>query len=470
MASKRKLYLGPQIRRLRRELGLTQAEMAAGAGVSASYVNLMERTQRPVSADVLVRLAKAYDFDISDLDADRADDLFASLAAAFADPVMQQAGVTREDAHELAAGNPVLAEAVAGLYRAWRSAQEELLEASAGRRVGRADPLEEARAFIHEHRNFFPDIDAAAETIAGELAAGPPSLFASLVERFRARHRLGVRVLPADVMTGAYRRLNRHSAELSLSESLDQASRTFHLALQLCLIELAPALDRTVNEARFESDAGRRLARAALANYAAAAVMMPYGAFLKSVKELRYDIEALGRRFGASFEQVAHRVATLQKPGASGVAFFFIRLDAAGNVSKRYSGDVFPFARYGGSCPLWNVHDAFRAPRRVLTQILQLPDGAKYFSIARTVRAEAGGFNAPAAERAVALGCRLEDAGALIYADGIDLDAAAPAPIGVTCRLCERPDCAARAHPPARRRLVIDEHRRLATPFGFAFD
>ncbi|MDZ7629222.1 MAG: short-chain fatty acyl-CoA regulator family protein [Parvularculaceae bacterium] len=468
---RRKLYVGPQVRRLRRDRGLTQGQMAAELGISPSYVNLIERNQRPVSADILIRLSSVYDLDLSHLATADSDALFGELAAAFADPIFKSAGASREDAFDLAAGNPVLGEAVAHLYRAWRTAQAELVEARAAGRAGQdADPVEEARAFLQTHRNHFPAIDEAAEAIARELGASGASLFDTLAQRFSGRHALRVRLLPDDVMTGAYRRLNRHAGELALSERLDNASRVFHLALQLSLIELQSVLDQTVNAARFTSDAGRRLSRAALANYAAAAILLPYEAFLKSAKALAYDIEALGRRFGASFEQVAHRLTTMQRPGAEGIAFFFVRVDAAGNMSKRYSGDVFPFARYGGSCPLWSIHETFRLPRRVLTQIIELPDGSRYFSIARTVQGGAGGFNAPSAERAVALGCRIEDAGALVYAKGVDLEHAGATPIGLTCRLCERINCAARAHPPLKRRLVIDEHNRLAAPFSFAFD
>ncbi len=469
MASgKRKLYLGPQIRRLRREQGLTQAEMAAELGVSPSYVNLIERNQRPVSADLLVGLARAYGFDVSRMGGAETDALFADLAAAFADPLFQEAGVSREDAFDLAAGNPVLGAAVASLFRAWRSAEDELNEARiAGNRAGE-DPLEEARTFLHASRNHFPEIDEAGERVAAERSAG--ALFDALTERFRRDHRLKTRVLPAEVMAGAWRRLNKHAGEIAISEALDQASRTFNLALQLALIEQSATLDRLVNEAKFATDAGRRLARASLANYAAAAIMLPYGPFLAAAKDLAYDIEALARRFGASFEQVAHRLTTLRREGAGGVPFFFLRVDAAGNVSKRFSGDIFPFARYGGSCPLWTVHEAFRTPRRIVTQLIELPDQSRYFSIARTVTSGTGGYQAPHIERVVVVGCALKDASDLVYARGLDLEAAPASPVGVTCRLCERPDCAARAHPPLRRRLIVDEHRRLAAPFSFAFD
>lgn len=468
MTAKRKLYLGPQIRRLRREQGHTQAEMAAALEISPSYVNLIERNQRPVSADLLVRLASVYGFGLSRLDGAATDEIFADLAAAFSDPVFHEAGVTREDAFELAAGNPVLGAAVASLFRAWRAASQELTETRIAGNRAADDPVEEARTFLHAHRNHFPEIDAEGEAIAADRKSG--ALFDALAARFEREHRMKVRILPAEVMAGAWRRLNRHAGEVAISESLDQASRTFHLALQLALTEQAARIDRIVNESKFATDAGRRLARAALANYAAAAIMLPYGPFLAAAKALSFDIEALGRRFGASFEQVAHRLTTLRRPGAEGVPFFFLRVDAAGNVSKRFSGDIFPFARYGGSCPLWTVHEAFRTPRRIITQTIQLPDQSRYFSIARTVTSGAGGFNAPHVERAVVLGCAIEDAKKLIYAQGLDLEKTQATPVGVTCRLCERPDCAARAHPPLRRRLIVDEYRRLAAPFSFAFD
>ena len=468
MVGKRKLYLGPQIRRLRRDQGHTQAEMAIALEISTSYVNLIERNQRPVSADLLVKLANVYSLDLSRLDGSDTDELFSDLAAAFSDPVFQDAGVTREDALELAAGNPVLGSAVASLFRAYRAAEQELTDARVAGNRATDDPVEEARTFLHAHRNHFPEIDEAGERIAAEKGAG--ALFERLAQRFQRDHRLRVRLLPAAVMAGAWRRLNRHAGEIAISEALDQASRTFHLALQLALIEQNAVLDRLVNEAKFATDAGRRLARSALANYAAAAMILPYGAFLAAAKELSYDLEAVGRRFGASFEQVAHRLTTLRRPGAEGVPFFFLRVDAAGNVSKRFSGDIFPFARYGGSCPLWTVHEAFRTPRRIITQVIQLPDQSRYFSIARTVTSGAGGFAAPHIERVVVVGCAIEDADKFVYARGIDAETAIATPVGVTCRLCERPDCAARAHPPLRRRLIVDEHRRLAAPFSFAFD
>lgn len=467
---RRKILIGPQIRRLRKELALTQAEMARDLSVSPSYVNLIERNQRPISAELLVRLAQTYGVDFARFAGARGDDLLSELLTAFQDPVFAGAGVAREDAVEIAGTNPVLGEAVAALYRAWRKSQAELIELRVSGRSGERDPVEEARDFIHARRNHFPALDEIGESLQGDEDDLFEGVFGRLSRCFLNAHNVRVRIMPNGVMDGAMRRFERHKRELHLAETLDGASRTFHLALQFALFAYSSALDGVVNASKFETDAGRRLARAAVANYAAGAIMMPYGAFLAAARELRYDVEALGRRFGASFEQVAHRLTTLRRPDAEGVPFFFLRVDAAGNVSKRFAADVLPFARYGGSCPLWNVHDAFRAPRRILTQILQFEDGNKFFSIARTVQGEAGGFAASKFDRAVALGCAIERAAETVYAQELDLEAAPATPVGVTCRLCDRKDCAARAHPPLRRRLVVDEHRRFSTPFSFEFD
>ena len=468
MAKERGTFMGPRVRRLRRQLGLTQAVMAGELDISPSYIALIERNHRPMSADLLIRLAETYDLDIAAF-ASAEDETTQQLEAALADPVFADLSIGRDDMRDLTAANPALSEAVAALYQSYRASQRAMMEARASG-GGVKDPLEEARDFIDSSQNYFPALDEASEETAGELAKMRGGLFDAIARRLEDKHNLSLRILPADVMVGAYRRLDRHRAQVVISEALDGTSRTFQAALQLILLEQHETLDRAIADTSFSTDAGYKLTRAALANYAAGALTLPYQRFVTSAEELDYDIEALTRRFNASFEQVAHRLTTMQRPGAQGVPFFFVRIDAAGNVSKRFSGGVFPFARYGGSCSLWNAHKTFRTPRKILTQIIQLPEGDAFFSIARTVHGGIGGFGAPDVDRAVALGCELKEAKKLIYAKDLDLDKAVPDPIGVTCRLCPRQACAARAHPPLERRLIIDEHRRMATPFSFAFD
>lgn len=285
----------------------------------------------------------------------------------------------------------------------------------------------------------------------------------------KVRHDLRVRRLPSNVMVGSTRRLDRHRKEVLLDDTLDNASQLFQLALQLAYLEMRDDIDAVTAEGSFASESGERLTRRALASYAAAAVIMPYAAFARAVEARRYDLEALARQFGASFEQVAHRLTTLQKPGQERVPFFFIRVDPAGNVSKRLDGAGFPFARHGGGCPLWTVHQAFSTPRRIITQWLELPDGQRFFSIARTVTAGGGGFGTPRVERAIALGCAAEHADRLIYTQaqpGLGPETATP--IGVTCRLCHRTECTARSAPPIGRQILPDDIRRTSAPFGFS--
>ncbi|MDP3299258.1 MAG: short-chain fatty acyl-CoA regulator family protein, partial [Phenylobacterium sp.] len=265
------------------------------------------------------------------------------------------------------------------------------------------------------------------------------------------------------------RRLDQHRKEILLDDSLDTASQTFLLALQLADLEMRGEVASVLSEGGVATESGERLTRRALASYAAAAILMPYRAFARAVEARRYDVEALARQFAASFEQTAHRMTTLQKPGQERVPFFFIRVDEAGNVSKRLDGAGFPFARHGGGCPLWSVHHAFRTPRQIVTQWLELPDGHRFFSIARTVSAGGGAYGAQRVERAIALGCAAEHADRLIYTQGRPgLGADAATPIGVTCRLCHRTDCTARSAPPIGRQILVDDIRRTSAPFGFS--
>ena len=470
MSNEHPVYMGPRLRRLRRDLGLTQANMASDLDISASYVALLERNQRPLTADMLLRLARTYRLDLAALATDGHDDTTARLQTVLRDPIFADIDVPTLETTDIVTGFPGITEAFLRLHTAWREEHLALADSKAefwGAETPGAeavDPVAEARRFLAARRNNFPALDDAAEALAAAIAdAG------GLAPYLKARHTLKVRRLPAEVMGGAMRRFDRHRDEVLLDDSLDNASQSFQLALQLAWLELRAEIDAPLATAGFHTEGGQRLAQTALASYAAAAVMMPYAVFARAAERRHYDIEALGRAFGASFEQVAHRLTTLQKPGDERVPFFFIRVDPAGNVSKRLDGAGFPFARHGGACPLWTVHQAFRRPREIITQWLELPDGQRFFSIARSVTAGGGAFGAPRVERAIALGCSAEHAARLVYA----MDAAGPGPdsatpIGVTCHLCHRTRCTARSAPPIGRTVLPDDFRRASAPFGFS--
>ena len=464
--AERGLYVGPRLRRMRRDLGLTQADMAQSLEVSASYIALLERNNRPLTAGLLLKLAQTYDVDLAALGSGAAEDT-QRLQAVLKDPVFAGIDWGAGELTDMPTNYPGVTEALLRLYTTYQEGQLAFADrgaaSSAGGSDDATDPVAESRRFLAARRNSFPTLDDAGERLA-QAAASQDNVIGYL----RARHDLRVRRVPASFMAGSTRRLDRHRHEILLDDSLDAASQAFQLALQLCYLELGPEIDAVLEGGRFASESGERLTRRALASYAAAAVLMPYAAFARAVEARRYDVEALARQFGCSFEQTAHRLTTLQKPGQSRVPFFFIRVDPAGNVSKRLDGAGFPFARHGGGCPLWSIHHAFRTPREVVTQWLELPDGQRFFSIARTVTAGGGGFGAPRVERAIALGCAAEHADRLIYTQDQRGAADAATPIGVTCRLCQRAECTARSEPPIGRQILPDDIRRTSLPFGFS--
>jgi predicted transcriptional regulator/DNA-binding XRE family transcriptional regulator len=460
MAKERSIFMGPRIRRLRRDLGLTQVVMAEDLEVSPSYIALIETNQRPVTASMLLKLAEIYRTDIASLARGAGDDFNAQIAATFKSPLFADLDLSPLELQDFASTFPATAEAVLRLYTAYQEGQMALADQTGGESTGGPDPVSEARRFLAARKNYFLEIDNKAEDLAQEIKR------VGGYEQYFADQRLRVRHLPSDVMMGFTRRFDMHRREIVLDEALDNASANFQLALQIAYMEMTDVITDSLAGTQFDTESGEKLTKRALASYAAGAIMMPYHAFAKAAKNRHYDIEALGRQFGASFEQVAHRLTTLQKPGQEGVPFFFIRVDAAGNVSKRLDGAGFPFARHGGSCPLWSVHSAFKRPREVITQWVELPDGERFFSVVRTVTAGGGGYGRPQIERAIALCCSSQHAHKLIYTKDTEISAVQPTPIGVTCRLCHRADCLARAEPPIGRSLLSDDYRRPATPFG----
>lgn len=465
------VFMGPRLRRLRRDLGLTQADMAADLEISAPYVALLERNQRPVTADMLLRLARTYKIDVTDLAGDGGADHTARLQAVLKDPMFADVDMPSLEITDVATSYPGITEAFLRLYTAYR--EEQLALADRGPQAGGAgefvanidanDPVVEVRRFLAARRNNFPGLDDAAERLA-QSGTGDQAGF---IERLKSRHNLDLRYLPPDIMAGAVRRLDRHRRQLLLDDTLDTASVNFQLAQQLAYLEMDAEIGAAVAGSHFATRSGEQLARHALAGYAAAALIMPYAAFARAAEARHYDLEALARQFATSFEQIAHRITTLQRPGQEKVPFFLIRVDPAGNVSKLLDGAGFPFAKHGGACPLWSVHRVFSTPRQIITQWLELPDGQRFFSIARTVTAGGGAFGAARVERAIAIGCAAEHASRLIYtrkSPGPD----AATPIGVACRVCHRPRCAARSALPIGRELLPDDYRRLSVPFGFS--
>jgi predicted transcriptional regulator/transcriptional regulator with XRE-family HTH domain len=472
--AERKLFLGARLKRLRRDLGHTQTRMAEDLGVSPSYLNLLERNQRPVTAQVLLRLAEAYDVDLKTLSSDPDSAGGADLSEVFSDQLFRDLSLARHELTEVAEMAPGVSEAIVRLYRAYLD-QRRLTDLGA---IGRPEegamiqpvvtPSDWVRDHIQGQKNHFADLEAAADQLASELAAEPHEFAAAARERLARRHAIQVRVVPVEVLPESVRRFDHHRKRLFLSEVLTAEGRAFSVAYQLALLEYRELLDGLADRAGPPDRPTRNLLKVSLTNYLAAAILMPYAAFHEAAERTAYDVELIRTRFGVSFEQACHRLTTLARPGARGVPFFMVRTDSAGNISKRFAGAGFPFSRFGGACPRWNIHSSFRTPGRIVTQIVETPDGARYFTFSRTVHRIAAPYVSEDSDLAIGMGCELKYAERLIYSRGLDLREPVATGIGPACRICERPACPQRAAEPISRTLTVDDFTKSITPYPFA--
>ncbi|MEV6083989.1 short-chain fatty acyl-CoA regulator family protein [Streptomyces parvulus] len=466
-AADRKVYAHAKLRRLRREHGMNQVDMARALGISTSYANQIEQSQRPLTASVLLRIADVFGVDaefFSDADEDR---LAADLRGAVADEACGVPPLSPEEITEAARDHPDVARALVALHRRYRDTVEQAAAlGSPGGLLPPAEPHDEVRDFFYAHHNHFGPLDTEAERTSETLDLRPGKAADPLAALLAERHHVRV-VQAAPGRAGDARRFAPDTGLLFLSPWLSDGQRAFQLATQLALLEHGALLDQLADSStHLTSPESPALARIGLANYFAGALLMPYTAFQTMAEEVGYDVELLSARFGVGFETVCHRLSTLQRTGRRGVPFSFLRVDRAGNISKRQSATDFHFSRLGGTCPLWTVYGAFSSPGRILTQVAEMPDGKRYFWVARTITRGGFGHHAPRAEFAVALGCELRHAHRLVYSEGIALDdPRAATPIGLGCRICERRNCAQRARPPAGGRLAVDPDRRTYVPY-----
>lgn len=466
----KKTFMGVKLRTLRAERGLSQIALAHALGLSPSYLNQIEQNQRPLTVSVLLKIHRTLGVDIQAFSEDDEARLVAGLRQALADAAEP---IALPELQEVAAQMPALGRAVLALHRRLLEAVERNETLSLQLGDGRLDaavpaamPFEVVRDFFFAHQNHFDALDRAAETLAVEAHSEGGRLADWLVRRLG---RQGVRVERADDARHSKRIFSPERQILQLAPGLDDAQQAFQLGTQLALLEHAATIDRLIDLPPFAGDAAsRKLARIGLANYFAGALLLPYGTFLAAAESLHYDIELLQQRFLVGFETVCHRLSTLQRPGAPGVPFFFVRVDRAGNISKRQSATHFHFSRTGGTCPLWNVYEAFGQPGRILAQLSAMPDGRRYLWIARTVSRGQHGYGSPRQTFSIGLGCDVRHAPRLVYAKGLDLqDPAAATPIGMGCKVCERDGCPQRAFPYVGRALEVDEHQSRFAPYGF---
>lgn len=514
--STRKRLIGPRVRRLREQQGWTQKQLADRLALSLSYVSQIENNQRPATAGVELKLGEIFGHDFLRLSHEDDRRRLAELDAALRDRTLLATPLPPATLSRMIDQSPELVEAFLALLQRHTRLQEEHAQAldrlhgdsdprsadsqsaasaasaanaasgvggapgaaraaddrqSPARLVPSPMPPEAVRDYLNRRDNYLDALDRLAEAMAGDNALMPGQRSLTLARRLAEDAGLQVRLVSDDEAEGRLRQLDRSRHCLDIPASLSDAQQAFQIATQYALEVHAGPINAEVRDSGFVDPATVALARQGLAHYFAGALVLPYRRFLAEAQASRYDIELLQRRFHVGFETVCHRLSTLQRPGERGVPFYFVRLDQAGNISKRQSASAFHFARYGGACPLWHVHEAFAQPERILTQVVEMPDGSRFFGIARTTSRGGGGFRSRRKAFAVGLGCELSRAADLVYADGID--PAAPrdvVPIGPGCRVCPRGDCVQRAFPPAGKALLADTDVESLVPFRHVGD
>lgn len=469
MARGNRLFVGGRLRQLRLDQRMDQATMARLLGISVSYLSQLENDDRPLTAKVKAALAEAYPLDWASFDTREDEQLLGAFAHALAQPDVPSPPIEPERIEKVHMHYPEFAARYVELHRAFRAVNERLNmveEAVANDMTLRERmPWERARDWFHGINNYVHELDCVAEELYSDIATGPWLDETDLIRALGERH--GTSVIIDEVSATTQRHYDRDENRLFINAALTAESRRFMLAHQLMRLSARDLINAIVAGADMPNMSAERLLAVGLANYGAGALMMPYAPFRKSARMVRHDIDSLARQFGVSFEQACHRLSTLQRPGLRGIPFFFCRVDMAGNITKRHSATRLQFARFGGACPLWIVHEAVAIPDRIVTQLGETPDGVRYISMAKGLVKPSGSYTRAPRRYAVALGCEIDHAANFIYADGLQLrDEAAATPIGITCRLCPRRECSQRAFPPSDRTFYVDPDHRDVVPYS----
>jgi len=468
-----KTFVGSRVRQLRSERGFSQAALAQMLDISPSYLNQIEHDVRPLTVAVLLRITEVFGVDATFFASQDDTRLVAELREVTLD---RDLGIDVDPAEiaDVVAAHPAVARAMVNLHRRYRltttqlaAATEDRFSDGSGFSSGSGSitmPHEEVRDFFYQRQNYLHELDAAAEDLTVRMGMHRADLARDLSDRLTRVH--GVHIVQRiDLGDTVLHRFNPDTKTLEIGRHLASGQYVFRLAAELAYLEFGDLIDDMVTEGNFTSDEAVKLARLGLANYFAAATVLPYRQFHDIAEKFRYDVERLSAFYSVSYETIAHRLSSLQRPAMRGVPLSFVRVDRAGNMSKRQSATGFHFSSSGGTCPLWNVYETFANPGKILVQIAQMPDGRSYMWVARTVERRASRYGQPGKTFAIGLGCELRHAHRLVYSEGLDLAGEIATPIGAGCRVCERDNCPQRAFPALGRALDLDEHRSTVSPY-----
>lgn len=470
----KKLYSGHTLRQIRSDFGLSQVEFAKKIGLSTAYVNQIENNNRPVTASVLLSINRIFGTDLAAFEKNDLDRVMQDLQEIFADTQFHSSSVGKQELHELVTRAPGITQAIMDLYGSLRSfhdreaIEDDLAHLNGGEGSAnlKKSAYDDVRDYFHYMDNYVDSIDRAAEKLSYEIGLPSGASKFDCLTRW-LQDRFGITVEQHPDYQDALIRQDDYTRRISVYRAIPQSTKNFLLGSVIAELCVKDLILEEVEKAKFKTKSAESIARLALRNYFSGALLLPYDDFLRAAARCRHDIQLLSNQMDASIETICHRLSTLQRPGANGLPFYFVKIDRAGNVVKRHSATRFQFARFGGSCPRWNVHQAFEQNSNKFTaQVAQMPDGVQYLCMATSVTKHQPDYKTGERRYALGIGCEVKYADAIVYADGLDIDQiTAPEPIGVNCRICPRDNCDQRAFPAIDKEPFIDPARRGIVPY-----
>ena len=461
------LKIGPKIKVFRRQLGMQANKLAEKLNISPSYLTLIEGGKRKIDADLLLRICQELTIDVSDLTNKSDVNLANNISELLDDKLFEDLDILGPEVKDLANTNPKIGKALIRLGDILKKKDHELInkiEKLSGKIVDSRKssfPGEVIADFLQENKNYFPKLEDFANKIFDKLKENNRTRYISICNFLKSEYDITVKnIIPDEGKTFSkiYYEKNR---ELILSDYISLETKKLYAAAQIAQEGAIDEINKYLESFNFPSEESKKLTKVALLNYCGAAILMPYKLFHTECKKLKYDLELLQNIFATSFEQVTHRVTSLNDPNLPGVPFHFLRVDVAGNISKRLSLSGIEIPRYGGACPRWNVYSAFSRPGVIQAAVSKMTNGEKYVCIARTVEKGIGRYGQKKSILSIGLGCEAKYAKDFVYTENLDIhDKKSEIPVGVSCRTCDRLDCSQRAFPPLHKKFDVDINNR----------
>ena len=461
------LKIGPKIKGFRRQLGIQANKLAEKLNISPSYLTLIEGGKRKIDADLLLKICQELKIEVSDLAIKSDINLANNISELLDDKLFDDLDILGPEVKDLANTNPKIGRALIRLGDILKKKDHELvnkIEKLSGKIVDSRKssfPGEVISDFLQENKNYFPKLEDFANKIFDEVKQNNRTRYIALCKFLKSEYDITVKdVIPEDGKPFS-KIFNKKNKELILSDYLSLETKKLHAAAQIVQEGSINEINRLLETFNFPSEESKKLTKVALLNYCGAAILMPYKLFHTECKKLKYDLELLQNTFATSFEQVTHRVTCLNDPNLPGVPFHFLRVDVAGNISKRFSLSGIEIPRYGGACPRWNVYSAFSRPGVIQAAVSKMTNGEKYVCIARTVEKGIGRYGQKKSMLSIGLGCEAKYAKDFVYTENLDIhDKKSEIPVGVSCRTCDRLDCSQRAFPPLHKKFDVDINNR----------